>query len=479
MFALAYDGLVAFRKAAGPAGREIVPDLAESVPEPDEGGLLYRFRLRPGLRFSDGAPVRPSDAAASFRRMFRVLSPTAGPFYGAILGADACLRDPPGCRLEGVVADDDAGTVTIRLTRPDPEFLAKLALPHASVLPAASPVRDAGTTPLPGTGPYAIASYDPGATMRLARNPHFREWSEAAQPDGYADEVHYDFGLGDEAQVTAVLNGDADWMFDTPPADRLGDLGARHAAQVHLDPAHAIWFLPMNTRRPPFNDPRARRAVVMAVDRRAAVKLFGGPRLAEPLCGALPPGLPGHSPDCPIPHDPAAARRLLAESGLAGQRVTLVTDDSAVQRAIGAYVLSALQDIGFDARTRALSANLQSTYIQNTGNDVQISLTAWYADYPSPANILVPNFSCAAWRPNSDASTNISGLCDPAVEAALATAQTAPSDASWAAADRAVADATPAAVLFTPRYVNLVSRRVGGFAYHDQYRWLIARAWVR
>ena len=479
VFALAYDGLVAFRKAAGPAGREIVADLADAVPEPAEGGLAYRFRLRPGLRFSNGDPVRASDAAASFRRMFRVLSPTAGPFYGAILGADACLRDPPACRLEGVVADDDAGTVAIRLTRPDPEFLAKLALPHASVLPANAPPRDVGAAPLPGTGAYAIARYDPGAAMRLVRNPHFQQWSEAAQPDGYADEVRYDFGLSDEAQVTAVLNGDADWMFDAPPADRLGELGARHAGQVHLDPAHALWFLPMNTRIPPFHDISVRRAVVMALDRRAAVKLFGGPRLAEPLCQALPPGLPGHSPYCPHPYDPAAARRLVAESGMAGRRVTLVTDDSAVQRAIGAYVLSALQSIGLDARTRALSANLQYTYIQNTGNDVQISLTAWYADYPSASTILVPNFSCAAWRPNSDASTNIAGLCDPAVEAALRAAQAAPSEAAWAAADRAVTNAAAAAVLFTPRYVNLVSRRVGGFAYHDQYRWLIAQAWVR
>ena len=248
---------------------------------------------------------------------------------------------------------------------------------------------------------------------------------------------------------------------------------------MHLDPAHALWFLPMNTRIPPFHDARVRRAVVMALDRRAAVKLFGGPRLAEPLCQALPPGLPGHSPYCPYPHDPAAARRLVAESGMAGRRVTLVTDDSAVQRAIGAYVLSALQGIGLDARTRALSANLQYTYIQNTENNVQISLTAWYADYPSASTILVPNFSCAAWRPGSDASTNIAGLCDPAVEAALQAAQAAPSEAAWAAADRAVTDTAAAAVLFTPRYVNLVSRRVGGFAYHDQYRWLIARAWVR
>ena len=115
VFALAYDGLVAFRKAAGPAGREIVADLADAVPEPAEGGLAYRFRLRPGLRFSDGSPVRGADVAASFRRLFRVGSPTADTFYGAIAGAGECLRAPAECRLEGVEADGDA--VTIRLSK--------------------------------------------------------------------------------------------------------------------------------------------------------------------------------------------------------------------------------------------------------------------------------------------------------------------------------------------------------------------------
>ena len=96
IFSLAYDGLLAFRKVPGPRGNEVVGDLAESVPEPADGGLLWVFRLRPGIRFSNGAPVRPADVAASFRRLFRISSPTADSFYGAIVGAEACLRAPAG-----------------------------------------------------------------------------------------------------------------------------------------------------------------------------------------------------------------------------------------------------------------------------------------------------------------------------------------------------------------------------------------------
>ena len=483
VFAAVYDGLVAFRKAPGRAGGEIVPDLADAVPTAEDDGLTYRFRLRPGVRFSDGGPVRPSDAAASFRRIFRVLSPTAEGFYGAIAGADACLRAPETCALEGVQADDAAGTVVIHLTRPDPEFLLKLALPHASVLPEHAPPRDAGTTPLPGTGPYAIASYDPGARMRLVRNPHFREWSADAQPDGFPDEVHYDFGFEDVAEVTMVQRGQADWMFDTPPADRLGELGARHAGQVHLNPANAIWYVPMNVNLPPFDDVRVRRAVNLAIDRRAAVKLFGGGALAAPLCQVLPPGLPGHEPHCPYERDLERARALVADAGATGRSVTLITDDSAVQRALGTLLQDALRDIGLDARTRALSASVQFTYIQNSANRVGISLTSWYADYPSPNVLLGLLFGCATFRPESDSSPNISGFCDPALDARMRAALHAPDPAEaarlWAAVDRAVTDAAPAAVLFTPRYIDFVSARVGRFLYHDQFHWLFTHSWVR
>ena len=78
--------------------------------------------------------------------------------------------------------------------------------------------------------------------------------------------------------MTAVENGQADWMFDTPPEDRLGELGARYAGQVHLNPSFAMWFVPLNVHLPPFDDVRVRQAFNHAVDRAAVLKLFGGDR---------------------------------------------------------------------------------------------------------------------------------------------------------------------------------------------------------
>lgn len=475
LFTIVYDGLVAFRKVPGPEGMVLVPDLADAVPAPDDGGRTYVFHLRPGLHFDGGRPVRASDAAASLRRMFRVLSPTAGSFYGAIAGAADCLARPADCTLPGAVADDDAGTLTLHLDRPDPELPMKLALPHASVLPADAPDHDVGTAPIPGTGPYRIAAYNPATGLRLDRNPDFRLWSTDAQPEGYPDTITYGFGLEDEAEVTQVENDQADWMFDTPPLDRLGELGAAYAGRVHTNPALALWFMAMNIHEPPFDDARVRRAVNLAIDRAATVKLFGGPRLAVPSCQILPPGLAGYAPYCPFAFDPAAARRLVAESGAAGQVVTLVIDTSAVQRSLGVYLQGVLRQLGFDARLRVLSGNLQFSYIQNSANHVQISLTTWYSDYPGASDFLPVLYGCAAFHPNSDSSVNMSGVCDPALDNKMADAGVA----DWPAIDRAITDQSYSAVLFNPRYIDLTSSRVQHFFYHEQYHWLLAQSWIQ
>ena len=78
--------------------------------------------------------------------------------------------------------------MTFHLTQPDPDFLFKLALVYADVLPASTPGRQA-RTPLPATGPYMISRYIPGRELLMVRNPRFREWSAAAQPAGDPDQI--------------------------------------------------------------------------------------------------------------------------------------------------------------------------------------------------------------------------------------------------------------------------------------------------
>ena len=146
-----HDGLVQFKRVGGTAGTEIVPDLATSIPTPTDGGKTYTFQLHKGIKFSNGQVMKPSDFVTTFERQFTVPGPTS--FYSGIVGASACK--PSHCDLsKGVVADDSAYTLTIHLTAPDPEFLDKLALPFAYVVPASTSKKLTGNNVPPGTGPY-------------------------------------------------------------------------------------------------------------------------------------------------------------------------------------------------------------------------------------------------------------------------------------------------------------------------------------
>ncbi len=495
VYANVYDGLTAFKKVAGPDGNTVVPDLAEAIAKPRDGGRTFTFTLRRGIRFANGREVTTADVLASFRRIFKISGPTSGSFYGVLVGADRCLKSPADCTLAGgVVADPATNTITFHLTQPDPEFLDKLALPHASILPADAPAHDVGTKPIPGTGPYMIASYQPNKQLRLVRNPAFREWSVDAQPDGFPDEIRYDFGLEPEAEVTEVENGQADWMGNRPPLDRLGELGRRFAKQIHIHPLFSLSYLALNTRLPPFADLKARQAVAYALNRRALVNLVGGPNLASPTCQILPPGFPGYVPYCPYTKNPGAkwsapdmakARQLVKESGTAGQKVTLIVADTAMARDVGTYIQSVLRQLGYDAALKAISGNIQFAYIQNSNNKVQISTSGWNQDYPAASDFLNVLFSCGSFHPGSDSSINISEFCEPTIDAEMRAAMhkgvTDPAAANkmWARIDREITDLAPAVPMMTNKALDFVSARVGHFVFNNQYLWLFSQSWVK
>jgi peptide/nickel transport system substrate-binding protein len=495
LFQPTYDGLLAFKKAGGDAAFTVVPDLAEAIPIPTNGGKTWTFKLRRGIKFSNGQPVTVKDVVASFQRIFKVKSPTSGGFYSGIVGAKACLAKPAGCTLKGgVSADAKAGTVTLNLVAPDPELKYKLAVPHASILPASAPSSDGGTKPIPGTGAYYFASYNPNKQLVLKRNPYFKEWSKDAQPDGYPDQITQSFGLTVEAQITAIQNGQADWTLEAPPADRLNELGTKYAKQTHVNTLTAFWYAPMNVNLPPFNKLKARQAVNFAIDRHALVKVFGGPNLAAPSCQVLPPGFPGHVDYCPYTKNPGAmwsapdlakAKQLVKESGTAGQKVAVLSADDEVNKAVAVYLQSVLNQIGYKASVKPISGNIFFTYAQNTKNKVQINVQQWYQDYPAASDFLNILFGCDSFHPGSDSSINIAGFCDKKIDKqmkhALKTAlenETA-ANKEWTKIDKAVTDAAPMATLFTPKHIDFVSKRVGNFTFSKQFYWLVSQSWVQ
>ena len=146
---------------------------------------------------------------------------------------------------------------------------------------------------------------------------------------------------------------------------------------------------------------------------------------------------------------------------------------------------SALNSIGYQATLKPISGNIQFTYIQNTNNKVQISLSSWYQDYPAASDFLNVLLSCASFHPGSDSSINISGFCDKGVDAtmqqALATERTSMDQANslWTKVDQAVMKQAPIAPLITPKLIDFTSSRVGNYQFSKQFYMLVDQLWVQ
>ena len=484
------DGLVAFNQASGLAGTQLVPDLAVSLPAPTDGGRTYTFRLRPNIRYSTGRLMKASDFRSTFERDFELGTPVPS-YYDRIVGAARCEKRPKNCRLShGIVPDDAERTVTFHLIRPDPDFLSKLGLPFAYVLPSGTPPREAGTHPLPATGPYVIASYRPKHAVRLVRNPHFHEWSNAAQPDGYPDEIVFQIGGTQDEAVNDVIRGKAD-AFSTsqsetaPSRSRLAALRTRYASQVHTNPQPTTVALFVNTRLPPFDRIEVRQALNYAADRAAAVQVAGGPDVAQPACQILPPHFPGYRRYCPYGGAPALAkaRALVAASGTRGMKVTFWS--WADLGGYGPYALKLLRSLGYRAAMKARGGFGYFGVVGDSRTKAQIGTTEWLSDYPEASGFFNPVLTCAAFLPKNPANSNDAEFCDPRIDREIekaTTEQATNPDAArglWERVDRETVDQAPWVPLVNPKAVDVLSKRVGNYQYSPPLGMLIDQLWVR
>jgi ABC-type transport system substrate-binding protein/DNA-binding SARP family transcriptional activator len=483
---LTNDGLVTLDHVAGPDGSRLVPDLALALPMPDDGGRTYRFTLKPGIRYSNGAPLRPSDVTHSFERLFAIGSAGA-PLYTAIRGATACIRTPSHCDLsEGIVADDRTGTVTFHLTRPDPDLVHKLTISYAYVLPAATPERQA-RAPVPATGPYMITRYVAGRELRLARNPYFHEWSAAAQPSGYPDRITIPLGLSPVHADAAIASGHVDFeptLGRLPGRDAL-ELRVNRRVQVHIHPALLTGFLFLNTNAPPFTQVGVRRALNLAYDRSAAVDGWGGTLAAKPTCQLLPPGIPGYRRHCPYTNHPgddgrwngtdlARAKRLVAASGTRGMRVvvwnTIPSPPGDIEET--RLAVTALRKLGYHAMLRVLPESTFFTYTGDSRNRAQVIDGGWSADYAS-ASDFIGKLTCGKFvaRHGLD-TTDASEFCDPRFDrqvesaASLQTTRPAAADRLWSRLDRKLTDLALTVPTVTPNAVDIVSGHIHNYQYN-------------
>lgn len=282
----------------------LVPDLAESWVA-DGTGLRYRFTLRRGVTFPDGATLTAAHVKAHLERLMdpAVGAPDAALFKD-IAGAQAYLEGAAD-GIEGIEVLDEQ-TLEIRLTEARAFFLRLLALPSTGITR-----REGGR--LLGTGPYRVLEASAGA-VTLERNPTYYR-------PGLPLLARLEFRLYPSRAMAleAFKRGEVQ-LVSYLHAENLREAGLRPAEALTVN-TPSVWFLGFNARTAPFDDVRVRRALRAGLDVRSLVTGFHpGARVARSL---TPPSLLEseriHEPRT----DVALSRRLLAEVGLKSVRVTL------------------------------------------------------------------------------------------------------------------------------------------------------------
>jgi oligopeptide transport system substrate-binding protein len=375
-----YEGLTALGADGLP-----VPAAAQSH-ETSSDGLVYRFYLRPQVRWSNGEAVTGEDFAAAWRRL---VDPHTGAQYADILGAvrgaaaitaGAAAPDTLGVRVE------NERTLVVELARPTPYFLSVVSHPATFPIHRASLAAHGRAFAKPGVmicnGAFVLTRWDFGSHLAAARNPRY--WNDAAT---HVDGVEY-YAFNDAgAELNAFRTGQID-VTSTIPAAQIDWIKVNLGAQLQVAPQLAVYYLGLNLRKPPFDRSRElRQALSMVIDREHLVRSVTGAGEA-PAYSFVPPSVHDYSPQVPayaawpMAQRIARARQLLdaAGGGAVPQHIELAYNAGELHNRIAVAVAAMWKEaLGIETRLRAEEFKVLLQDIDR--GDVSVFRASWLGDY--------------------------------------------------------------------------------------------------
>lgn len=373
---------------------EAVPGAAERW-ESSADGLTWTFHLRAGLLWSNGEPLTADDFVQSWRR---ALSPNLASPYAYFLfpvkNAEAFnsgkITDPATLGL----AAPDARTVVITLERPTPYLPLLIANTawypvNPRVLEKLGGLTNRNTpwlTPanFVGNGPFTLQEWTTNSRIVVTKNPRYWDATSVRlneivfYPIENPDVEERNFRAG-QLHVTNSL-----------PLSKIPTYRKQDSAALRSDPHLQSYFIRFNVTKPPFNNPKLRRALALAIDRASITRnLLHGSR--APANHFVPPGMAGYKSTARTPDDFDAARRLLAEAGYPGGKglppfEIQVRNDELQPRVIEAVQAMWQRELGVQASIALLE---QKTAIQNQRLlDYVVGGNGWVADFADPVAFL-------------------------------------------------------------------------------------------
>jgi peptide/nickel transport system substrate-binding protein len=438
-----------------PDGKSVMPWLATGYTiSPNK--LSYTFTLRKGVKFSTGKPMTSADVKFSLDQ-----SRAASKGWGYI---DSAIKS---------VAAPTPSTVVVNLKYPWAPLLADLSLFSNAIIPAnygGQSETQFYTHPV-GTGPFKWDYWKKGQALKLIRNPFF--W-QPGKP--YLNSVTWTYVADDNTRQLQVKGGQAQ-VDEFPAWSTVSTLKSTPGVTMNLFPSTRTDYLPLNEQRKPFNDVHVRRAISLAINRKALVQavLFGNGRPANSL---FPPQVPYYQKATPgLQYNLAAAKKEMAASTVPhGFSTTmLIQSGNTDQQTIAQIVQSELKPLGINITIQQLDPNTANTDFQSLHYDM--TLAYWTMDIPDPDELVT--FSV---DPNAGSKSFFTAYNNPTVvkDAKLAesTYATSARQALYnKIQDQVASDAFMSFLYYSP-YAYATTSKVHGFFvtplgnYHLENAWL-------
>jgi ABC-type transport system substrate-binding protein len=418
------------------------------------------------VKFHNGRAMTAGDVKYSIERAVNpaTQSPGAG-YFSNIAGYDD-VAGGKATTLSGITTPDDK-TVVIKLTSPNAAFLHIVAMNFSYVVPKEDVEKygaDFGHHPV-GTGAFKFVEWNLGQNLTLER---FKDYFRKGVP--YLDKITFEIGQEPTVNLLRLQKGEVDILGDgIPPAQFV---------QVTSDPANKelyvageqlhTGYVALNVKVKPLDDVRVRQAINMAINKDRIVQILNG--RAKVANQVLPPAMPGYDPNYKgYPYDPAQAKKLLADAGLAnGFSTELYVMNTDPQPRIAQAIQQDLAAIGIKADIKALA---QAEVISAGGTDGQAPMVwsgglAWIADFPDPSNFYSVILGCSGAIAGG---WNWSWYCNPELDkrASAADAMTDPAKAdqrnkAWASIFADVMKDAPWVPIMNETRYTMHSPHVGG-----------------
>ena len=448
-----------------PADLSPVPGLAERWDiSPD--GLVYTFHLRADARWTNGDPVTAQDCVDSWRR---ILTPSLAADYAYLFyllrGAEDFHKGRTTDFATVGVAAPGARTLVVTLAHPAPYFLQILLnMPwrpvHVRSIAASGDLYRRGsswTRPdrIVTNGPFVLKEWTAHQRIVVGKSPTYWDREHVR-----LQAIHFYPIDSIDAEERAFRSGQlhVTWSLSL---SKIAAYRRDQPAALRLDPYLDTYFFRLNTRRPPLDDARVRRALSLAIDREAiASKILPGGQRPAPT--VVHPDTPGYTPPARPMRDLGTARRLLAEAGFPAGRglppLELLYNNSEIVRIVAEAIQEMWRrDLGVDVRLQ--NQEYKVVFANRRAGNYQILLSDWVGDYLDATTFL------DLWR--RDAGNNHTGWGSAAYDDLLNRAEAAADSAARAAllrqAEELVLDAAPIVPIYFNTHVYLLQPSVKGW----------------